>query len=85
MKAMEEDGTLFTSKIYRRGHDEGRVEGQQSVLVHQLERRLRRALTHAEQQAFVAQVNALGAERVGDLVVDLDAGSLAAWVAGLTS
>ncbi len=50
-------------------------------LLRQVERRLARALTETEHAALVARLTALGPDRLGDVVLDLDPPALAAWLA----
>lgn len=58
-----------------------RVEGMETLVTRQVERRLKRPLTAAELAKLHARVVALGAEHVGDLVIDLTPDGLAAWLA----
>lgn len=76
--------------LQRRGYeslDEVRAEGvAQGVaqglrpLEHQFERRLGRALAAAERASLAARIGTLGADRLGDVVLDLDPPVLAAWL-----
>ncbi|NUQ78094.1 MAG: hypothetical protein HUU21_31570 [Polyangiaceae bacterium] len=50
-------------------------------LLHQFERRLGRALTPDEHHALRERFNRLGANRLGDVVLDLSAVALVAWLA----
>lgn len=50
-------------------------------LVHQYERRLGRPLTVQEQHTLLDRLTRLGADRIGDVVLDLSAEALAAWLA----
>ena len=53
----------------------------QHALEHQFERRLHRTLTDAERDTLRVRLAALGPERLGDVVLDLDGDTLAAWIA----
>lgn len=50
-------------------------------LVHQFERRLARSLTDAEHAVLRERLDRLGADRLGDVVMDLPADALGAWLA----
>jgi hypothetical protein len=50
-------------------------------LLHLVERRLGRALTPDEHHALRERFNRLGSNRLGDVVLDLSADALAAWLA----
>jgi hypothetical protein len=50
-------------------------------LQHLFERRLSRQLTPAEQATLHQRLTTLGANRLGDVVLDLDAATLSAWLA----
>lgn len=70
-----------------RGRTEGRTEGRAegiaaglAPLARQFERRIGRALTTAEHATLRARLPSLGAERLGDVVLDLDADALARWL-----
>jgi hypothetical protein len=72
----------------QRGRRDGVQEGvQQGVqqglqpLQHQFERRLSRRLTLSEQAVLRQRLTTLGADRLGDVVLDLDATALSAWLA----
>jgi hypothetical protein len=51
------------------------------VLARQFERRLGRALTDDQRATLEQRLDALGAERLGDVVLDLGPRKLAAWLA----
>lgn len=59
--------------------EEGREEGLQP-LVHQFERRLGRPLTAGEHGILRDRLGRLGANRLGDVVLDLSAEALGAWL-----
>jgi len=61
--------------------DAGFEDGERTALAHLFERRLKRPLADAECATLAQRVRALGHARVGDVVLDLDAGALAAWLA----
>ncbi len=50
-------------------------------LQHQFERRLSRPLTPSEQALLHQRLATLGADRLGDVVLDLDTATLSAWLA----
>ena len=84
MKAMDDQGVTFSSKLYRRGRDDGKREGVQeglSPLLHLFERKLARKLTEAERDVLRRRLESVGPDRLGDVVFDLDGPALAAWVA----
>jgi hypothetical protein len=56
-------------------------EGELHMLVHQFERRLERALRAEEHRTARERLVQLGPERLGDVVVDLSAEALDAWLA----
>lgn len=58
----------------------GRLEGLQP-LQHQFERRLSRPLIPSEQAILRQRLATLGADRLGDVVLDMDAATLSAWLA----
>ena len=60
--------------------EEGRRQGVR-LLEHQFERRLSRKLNGSEQAVLRERLAALGADRLGDVVLDLDAAALSAWLA----
>jgi hypothetical protein len=51
------------------------------MLAHQFERRLGRPLRDEERAYLRARTEALGPDRLGDLVLDLSVDELAAWLA----
>ncbi|WP_170229812.1 hypothetical protein [Polyangium fumosum] len=63
------------------GHAEGLLEGELRLLVRQLERRLAQRLCADERARLAERVREIGAEQVGDLVLDLSPEELAAWLA----
>jgi hypothetical protein len=50
-------------------------------LQHQFERRLGRPLGPSEQAVLRGRLTTLGADRLGDVVLDMDSAALAAWLA----
>ena len=56
-------------------------EGSETVLAHQIQRRLKRNLTPDERATLRERLQTSGAEQVSDAVMDLSAGELAAWLA----
>jgi len=66
------------------GHREGLEKGLEkglAPLAHQFERRLARPLRDEERRALAEGLERLGPDRLGDVVLDLDAKALAAWLA----
>ncbi len=63
----------------RKGRKEGKLEGLQPLL-RQFARRLGRALTEAERAEVLARFDSVGADRLGDVVLDLSPAELAAWL-----
>ncbi len=60
---------------------EGAIEeGRYAVIARQCARKVGRPLAETETSSLRAKLGALGAERVGDLVIDLDAAALAEWI-----
>ena len=57
------------------------VERGMAPLLRQCERKLSRPLTDEEHVEIVRRLDTLGPERLGDVVLDLDAGALKAWLA----
>jgi hypothetical protein len=58
---------------------EGMREGM-APLLRQFQRKLARTLTAAEQQTLLERLSTVGAERLGDLVLDLDGPALDRWL-----
>jgi len=69
------------AKGRRAGRREGRHEGKLDVFALMFERRLGRALTDEQRAEIERRLDALGPERLGDVVLDLSARKLAAWLA----
>ncbi len=63
-----------------RGLERGLARGL-APMVHQFSRRLGRPLTDAERVTLNTRLDALGPERIGDVVLDLAPDALAAWLA----
>jgi hypothetical protein len=59
----------------------GATRGAARTLAHQFERRLGRALREDERARLRERTARLGPDRLGDLVLDLPAGELEAWLA----
>ncbi len=57
------------------------AKGQLQPLAHQFERRLGRSLTPEERSMLTLRIREQGAERVGDVVLDLSGEDLADWLA----
>jgi predicted transposase YdaD len=71
-----------------RGRSEGRQQGQREgrqqgldLVAHQFTRKLGRPLTERQRATILRRFDTLGPERLGDVVLDLDAAALAAWLA----
>jgi hypothetical protein len=69
------------NQVAEKAREEGIEKGIESALLHQFTHRLSRGLTASERETFAARLRALGPERLGDVVLDLDAPALAAWLA----
>ncbi len=73
------------AKGLAKGRAEGRAEGQAKgwlqALAHQLERRLGRRLKPRERTRLSERLSAEGHAKIGDLILDLSAEDLAAWLA----
>jgi hypothetical protein len=69
----------YEGDLIQRSKAEGRTEGLQP-LAHLFERRLGRALTSGERAMLVERLLEQGAERVGDVVLDLPPDELATWL-----
>jgi hypothetical protein len=68
----------------REGRQQGQREGRQQGLepvVHQFGRKLGRPLTERQRATILRRLDTLGPDRLGDVVLDLDAAALAAWLA----
>jgi hypothetical protein len=63
-----------------KGLERGLEKGQARTLTRQIERKLGRALGEGERQAVDRRLATLGADQVGDAVLDLDRDALAAWL-----
>ena len=61
--------------------DEAVQQGALQPLQHLFERRLNRPLSPSEQALLRHRLATLGADRLGDVVLDLDAATLSAWLA----
>ncbi len=71
-------------KILDEAHDKGVAKGLMTglaPLAHLFERRLKRSLTKAERATLRTRLGTVGPTRLGDVVLDLDADALAAWLA----
>lgn len=84
MKAMDDQGVTFSSKLYRRGRDDGMLAGL-GPIQHQFERKLGRKLTEPERETLRQRLESVGAVRLGDVALDLDGDALAAWIASPTA
>jgi hypothetical protein len=67
-------------KGIEKGIEKGRSEGL-APLERQFERRLGRPLAVVEHTELLRRLDTLGAARLGDVVLDMDAAALAAWIA----
>jgi flagellar biosynthesis/type III secretory pathway protein FliH len=66
------------------GRGQGLAQGREqglAVLVRVFTRKLGRPVTDRERATLVRRLDSLGADRLGDVVLDLDAPALAAWLA----
>ena len=62
------------------GVTEGVTDGELRVVAHQFDRKLGRALRDEERYTLRERLHRLGPDRLGDVVVDLPAEDLAAWL-----
>lgn len=69
------------AKGRRVGRREGKREGTLDMIALLFERRLGRALTDDQRAEIARRLDALGPERLGDVVLDLTPRKLAAWLA----
>lgn len=80
----DEDFVMNTQEIVdameRKFLENGRREGMKP-LARQFERRLQRPLTGDEIEVLLRRLDTLGAERLGDVVLDLSPEALASWLA----
>lgn len=80
----EKEIQMTADELYESIKDEGRKEGQNEAqlrtLAHQFERKLGRKLKKDEQARLRQRIEALGANRVSDVVIDLDGTQLARWL-----
>ena len=58
-----------------------REQGHAEVILHQFARKLARPLSESERAQVLDRLARLGPDRLGDVVLDLDATALAAWLA----
>ncbi|WP_437307407.1 hypothetical protein [Sorangium sp. So ce388] len=63
------------------GLKEGFKEGQMRTLARQLEKKLGRPLAEAERSVLAERLERLGPDRLDDVILELPAGTLAAWLA----
>jgi hypothetical protein len=88
LSADDEDFMTTTHDLFeefkQKLHYESLAKGL-DPLAHQFERRLGRALTAGERDTLVTRLSTLGSHRLGDVVLDLAPGDLAAWLADPTA
>ncbi|WP_437635850.1 hypothetical protein [Sorangium sp. So ce854] len=65
--------------------DEGLKEGQIQMLARQFEKKLRRPLAEAERSVLAERFDRLGPDRLDDVLLELPADALAAWLADPTA
>jgi hypothetical protein len=68
-------------KGVKKGVKQGVAQGRLEPLAHQFERRLGRSLSADEQARLAERLDKEGPEKVGDVVLDLSADALCAWLA----
>jgi len=71
---------VIIEDLVKFGEDRGEARGQLAVLTRLFGRRLGRALTAAEVATLQQRLGAEGVERLSDVVLELDAAALAAWL-----
>jgi hypothetical protein len=80
-KVIQQAWELRKSELREEGRLEAMREGTLEVLTYEFGHRLRRDLTETERAILVTRIDRLGAERVGNVVLDLDTTQLASWLA----
>ncbi|MEZ4299720.1 MAG: hypothetical protein R3B70_32525 [Polyangiaceae bacterium] len=75
------NGLKLIEAIEKKGWRQGRSEGKLGVFTHQFARKLGAPLSDSQQQSIAQRMKTLGADRLGEVVLDLDAAALAAWLA----
>lgn len=70
---------IMQSWVYRQGLEKG-IEKGLKLLERLVERRLGRSMTEKERATLAQQFNILGADRLGDVALDLSPEALAAWL-----
>lgn len=68
-------------EVTRELRDDAERRGALQSLEHQFARRLGRPLTPGDHATLAERLSALGADRLGDVVLDLDRDALAQWLA----
>jgi len=86
VRTEEEEILVVTSQqmveaLWREGMEKGVEKGATNALAHLFERRLKRALREDERERLRERTEALGPDRLGDIVLDLSVEELAAWLA----
>ena len=76
---LQRQGYADLDAVLTQGRDEGRDEGL-APLLRFFARKLARPLTDAERTLLTSRLATLGAERLGDVALDLDGAQLAAWL-----
>ncbi len=82
-KVIKQAWEMRKSELRAEGKAEGKAEGLAEglrPLMRQVERRLDRSLTESERESLAARFDIVGPDRLGDVVLDLDAAALAAWI-----
>jgi hypothetical protein len=70
----------WSQQLIEQGHQEGRQEGRLELLTKHFAKRLKRALAEEEKKALAAKLEALGADRLSDVLFDLSPARLLAWL-----
>jgi len=65
--------------------EQGLEKGRLELVLRLFERKLARPLTSEERADLIERANRLGADRLSDVVLDLDATALATWLANPTA
>ena len=65
----------------QQGVQQGMQQGQRMTLLRQIAHKLARPLTDEERARVAARLDALGPDRLGDVVLDLSPTALADWLA----
>ncbi len=77
--SINDEGMIERSRAFKSGEARGEARGL-GPLVYQFERRLSRMLEETERAVLRERLATMGSARLGDVVLDLDAAALDAWL-----